>query len=89
MSLSTSNFVSAREFLVHLEFVRSSKKYDNLTKIARCTNTQTQVRVAGRRARRPRVFVCLCVRVVVFVYGDLVVLECGSRGSRVVCCVDS
>ena len=35
------------------------------------------------------VFVCLCVRVFVFVYGDLVVLECGSRGARVVCRVDS
>ena len=86
------------EFRVHLEFVRSSKKYDNPTKIARCTNTQTQGRVAGRRACRPRVFACLCVRA--FVWSCMEILSSSNvdhvdlvscvaltrrRGSRGVC----
>ena len=62
MSLSTSNFVSAREFLVYLEFVRSSKN----TSISRKSrDAQTHKHMVVWLAEEFVVLLCLCVCVFV------------------------
>ena len=63
MSLSTSNFVSAREFLVYLEFVRSSKN----TSISRKSrDAQTHKHMVVWLAEEFVVLLCLCVCVFVW-----------------------